>query len=102
VELRTGTLVLVESKTGTHVLVEDRNSRSVGVDDRNSRSVGVDDRNSRSVGVDDRNSPTGPVPHSGADSFDCRRLELSYWPSSTLWSLIVSTVRHVTGMVRIT
>ena len=60
-ELRTGTLVLVESKTGTHVLVEDRNSRSVGVDDRNSRSVGVDDRN----------SPTGPVPHSGADSFDC-------------------------------
>ena len=70
-ELRTGTLVLVESKTGTHVLVEDRNSRSVGVDDRNSRSVGVDDRNSRSVGVDDRNSPTGPVPHSGADSFDC-------------------------------
>ena len=76
-ELRTGTLVLVESKTGTHVLVEDRNSRSVGVDDRNSRSVGVDDRN----------SPTGPVPHSGADSFDCRRLELSYWPSSTLWSL---------------
>ena len=50
-ELRTGTLVLVESKTGTHVLVEDRNSRSVG--------------------VDDRNSPTGPVPHSGADSFDC-------------------------------
>ena len=51
----------MESKTGTHVLVEDRNSRSVGVDDRNSRSVGVDDRN----------SPTGPVPHSGADSFDC-------------------------------
>ncbi len=50
-ELRTGTLVLVESMTGTHVLVEDRNSRSVG--------------------VDDRNSPTGPVPHSGADSFDC-------------------------------
>ncbi len=41
VELRTGTLVLVELKTGTRVLVEDRNS------------------------------PTGPVPHSGADSFDC-------------------------------
>ena len=49
--------------------VEDRNSRSVEVEDRNSRSV--EDRNSRSVGVDDRNSPTGPVPHSGADSFDC-------------------------------
>jgi hypothetical protein len=58
---------------------EDRNSRSGGVEDRNSRSDGVDDRNSRSVEsmtgthvlVEDRNSPTGPVPHSGADSFDC-------------------------------
>ena len=55
------------------------NSRSGGVEDRNSRSDGVDDRNSRSVEsmtgthvlVEDRNSPTGPVPHSGADSFDC-------------------------------
>ena len=46
-------------------------ARSGGVEDRNSRSVGVEDRNSRSVGVDDRNSPTGPVPHSGAVSFDC-------------------------------
>ena len=40
-KLKTGTLVLVELRTGTLVLVEDRNS------------------------------PTGPVPHSGADSFDC-------------------------------
>jgi hypothetical protein len=51
VELRTGTLVLTESMTGTHVLVESMTGTHVL--------------------VEDRNSPTGPVPHSGADSFDC-------------------------------
>ena len=50
-ELRTGTLVLVESMTGTLVLVESMTGTLVL--------------------VEDRNSPTGPVPHSGADSFDC-------------------------------
>ena len=50
-ELRTGTLVLTELMTGTHVLVESMTGTHVL--------------------VEDRNSPTGPVPHSGAYSFDC-------------------------------
>ena len=60
---------------------EDRNSRSGGVEDRNSRSDGVDDRNSRSV-----------------ESMTGTHLLAQFHTLEP----IVSTVRHVTGMVRIT
>jgi hypothetical protein len=70
VELRTGTLVLVELKTGTLVLVEDRNSRS----GRRQETLLLAQFHTLEPivsTVEDSNSPTGPVPHSGAYSFDC-------------------------------
>jgi hypothetical protein len=60
-KLKTGTLVLVELRTGTHVLTELMTGTHVLVESMTGTHVLVEDRN----------SPTGPVPHSGADSFDC-------------------------------
>ena len=60
-KLKTGTLVLVELRTGTHVLVELMTGTLVRVESMTGTHVLVEDRN----------SPTGPVPHSGAVSFDC-------------------------------
>ena len=72
-ELRTGTLVLVELKTGTLVLLESKTGTLVLLELMTGTLLLAQFHTLEPIvsTVEDSNSPTGPVPHSGAYSFDC-------------------------------
>ena len=61
--LKTGTLVLLELMTGTLVLLELMTGTLLLAQFHTLEPIVST--------VEDSNSPTGPVPHSGAYSFDC-------------------------------